>query len=392
MRVFRVVGRMVLRHRYLVLLYVVMLACFGFLMAGSVGGTAGSYVEARPTVAVIDRDGSAVSRAVAEVALSGGKQVELPDTAYALQDAAAKGLASYVLVIPEGYGDALVAAAREGGEPPALETVTSYQETSAVLMDERVRGCAQQIFALLSETDASVEEAVAWSEEARTSGTEVSLIETEATGIPVSYLVFMQFSTYALFGSVGILVASGLRSLGRDQAARQRLLVAPVGTAAWGAQVVLACLAVGVFVWAALGVLGMLWCRDDLAGVDANLVLLAQLPLLALALVGAAFGYLLWELGASSDVTHAAGNIGSMVLTFLGGTWVQQASMGAAVAAVGRATPVWWVVSALARVYEATALTTNLMTEVAASCGVVLLFAAAIAVAGAAIGQARSRA
>ena len=139
MRVFRVVGRMVLRHRYLVLLYVVMLACFGFLMAGSVGGTAGGYVEARPTVAVIDRDGSAVSHAVAEVALSGGEQVELPDTAHALQDAAAKDLASYVLVIPEGYGDALVAAAREGGEPPALETVTSYQEAAGVLMDQRVR-------------------------------------------------------------------------------------------------------------------------------------------------------------------------------------------------------------------------------------------------------------
>lgn len=391
MHVFRFAGRIILRHRVLILIYVGMIACLGFLMASSVGGRAEGYVEARPTVAAIDRDGSELSRAIAGAALAGGERVELPDTAYALQDAAAKGLASYVLVIPEGYGDALVAAAREGAAMPALETVTSYQETSAILMDQRVRAYAQQLFALLAQAGASVEEAVAWAGEARDARAEVDLIETETAGLPTGYLVFMQFSTYALFGGVGILVATGLRSLGREQPARQRLLAAPIGTAAWGAQVVLACAAVGAFVWVALGTLGLIWCQGDLAGVDPTLVLLAQLPLLALSLVGAAFGYLLWELGSNGEVVHAAGNIGSMLCTFLGGAWVQQASMGAAVAAVGRLTPIWWVVSALTRIYAAPAMSGALVAEVAGSCGLVLLFAAAIAVAGAAIGRARAK-
>ena len=391
MHVFRLTGRVILRHRVLILIYVGMIACLGFLMAPSVGVRAEGYVGARPTVAVIDRDGSELSRAIAEVARADGEQVELPDTAYALQDAAAKGLASYVLVIPEGYGDELTAAAREGAAMPALETVTSYQETSAILMDQRVRTYAQQLFALLAQADASTEEAVAWADEARDARAEVDLIETETTGLPTSSLVFMQFSTYALFGGVGILVATGLRSLGREQPTRQRLLAAPIGTAAWGAQVVLACVAVGVFVWAVLGALGLIWCRGDLAGVDPALVLLAQLPLLALSLVGAAFGYLLWELGSNGELVHAAGNIGSMLLTFLGGAWVQQASMGAVVAAVGRLTPIWWVVSALTRVYTAPAVSGALVAEVAGSCGLVLLFAVAIAVAGAAIGRARAR-
>lgn len=391
MHVFRLAGRVVLRHRLLILIYVGMIACLGFLMASSVGGRATSYVAARPTVAVIDRDGSELSRAIAEAALADGERVELPDTAYALQDAAAKGLASYVLVIPEGYGEKLMAAAREAGPMPALETVTSYRETSAILMDQRVRSYAQQLFALLSQTDATTGEAVAWTGEARGARAEVNLIETETTGLPTGYLVFMQFSTYALFGGVGILVATGLRSLGREQPTRQRLLAAPIGTAAWGAQVVLVCVAVGVFVWAVLGALGWLWCREDLTGVDPTLVLLAQLPLLALSLVGAAFGYLLWELGSGGEVVHAAGNIGSMVLTFLGGTWVQQANMGTVVAAVGRLTPIWWVVSALTRVYTAPAVSGALVAEVAGSCGLVLLFAVAIAVAGAAIGRARAR-
>lgn len=389
MHVFRLVGRVILRHRYLVLLYVGMLACLGFLMAASVGGASEGYEQTRPTVAVIDRDGSVVSHAIADVALEGGEEVTLPDTPYALQDAAAKDLASYVLLIPEGYGNALEAAARGEGEMPALETVTSYRETSAILMDERVRASAQQLYALLAETGAGAEEAVAWAAETGGARSEVSLIETETTGLPLSYLVYMQFSTYALLGGVGILVASGLTGLGRDRAARERVLVAPLRTASWGLQVMLACVFTGAFVWALLGALGWLFCRADLTGVDGELVLLAQLPLLALALVGSAFGYLLWELGSSSEAIHAAGNIGSMVMTFLGGTWIQQASMGTAVAAMGRLTPVWWVIDALGRVYVAPGMSGALVAEVLGACGLVLFFAVALAVAGVAVGRAR---
>ena len=79
-------------------------------------------------------------------------------------------------------------------------------------------------------------------------------------------------------------------------------------------------------------------------------------------------------------------------MTFLGGTWVSQASMGAAVTAVARLTPIWWVIHALSEVYAATETTGELVISVAAQTGLVLLFAAAIAVAGAAIARARARA
>ncbi len=83
------------------------------------------------------------------------------------------------------------------------------------------------------------------------------------------------------------------------------------------AQQALACLGIGTAVWAAMGVLGVLWCSGSLGGSDPMLIALAQVPLLALACVGAAYGYLLWGLGAKGDAVHAAGNMGSMVLTFL---------------------------------------------------------------------------
>ena len=62
-----------------------MLGAFGWLMASYVGTGSSSYEAARPTIAVIDRDGSAVSEALSDYAAEMGELVELPDTAYALQ-------------------------------------------------------------------------------------------------------------------------------------------------------------------------------------------------------------------------------------------------------------------------------------------------------------------
>lgn len=395
MQLFRLAGRVVLRHRGLLALYVVMLGAFGWLMASYVGTDSSAYEAARPTVAVVDRDGSVVSEALADYAAETGELVELPDTAYALQDAAAKDLANYVLVIPEGYGKELEAAARRGAEMPALECVVSYSDERGSLADQRVRAYVQQLYALLAETGLSVEEAVTCADQARASEgaqLEVGVIASgETTALPTDYLVFMQFSTYALFGGTAILIACGLRSLGRDQPVTARLLAAPVSDSARGAQLALACLGIGLAVWAAMGLLGTLWCAGSLMGSDVRIVLLAQVPLLALACVGAAYGYLLWGLGATGDLAHAAGNMGSMVLTFLGGTWVQQTSMGSAVTAVARLTPIWWVIHAMGAVYAADSLTGELVASVLAQSAIVALFAVAIAVAGTALARARAR-
>ena len=94
---------------------------------------------------------------------------------------------------------------------------------------------------------------------------------------------------------------------------------------------------------------------------------------------------------AGGVLAHAAGNMGSMVLTFLGGTWVQQANMAAAVTAVARLTPIWWVIHAMSAVYAADGLTGELVGSVLAQSAIVALFAVAIAVAGTALARARAR-
>ena len=62
----------------------------------------------------------------------------MEDTPIALQDAVAKGQSGYVVIVPEGFGQALMDAAATGGDVPELETVYSYYSLEGNLMDQEV--------------------------------------------------------------------------------------------------------------------------------------------------------------------------------------------------------------------------------------------------------------
>ena len=157
MQVFRIALRLIRNSWPLFAIYVLALSVMGVLMGESVGyveSDGGGFQEELPRAAVIDRDGSEVSQALEAFVRSESTYVELEDSTYALQDAAARDVASYVLVIPEGWGEDMLAAAREGTDAPALETIVSYSGADGTLMDERVRGWAQELYALAAASDA----------------------------------------------------------------------------------------------------------------------------------------------------------------------------------------------------------------------------------------------
>ena len=99
---------------------------------------------------VVDRDGSELSAALKDFALKDAVEVHVEDSTFALQDAAAKDLASYVLIIPEGFQEGLVEAAHSGADAPTLETVVSYQGARGALMDQRVKAYVQSLYGFAS--------------------------------------------------------------------------------------------------------------------------------------------------------------------------------------------------------------------------------------------------
>ena len=123
-------------HRVLLFMYVVIFSITGVLIGfGSGESTVGSWHQQKTRVAVIDRDGSPLSSALKEQLLSDNDAQELADDRRAIQDAVAKDSCSYVLVIPQGWGEGLMSAAARGADAPDLETYVSYRSGTGSLVD-----------------------------------------------------------------------------------------------------------------------------------------------------------------------------------------------------------------------------------------------------------------
>lgn len=378
MQVFRIAISLIKSHRITFIIYVLVFSFMAFLMGMSIGGSAtGEYETVRPAVAVIDRDGSEVSRALVGYLDDLGEPVEIEDSTYALQDAAARDLASYVLVIPAGYGEDLLAAARAARPAPALGCQVSYMGAQGALIDERVRAWAQLVYAFAAVSDAPASELLSWVDAAQTERAQVEVARIEQKSLPLSYLGYAQFATYPLFGGVAVIVVAGLASL-RDADVCARVMASGIARSSFARQIGLAIVAASAVVWLVNALLGLVLFGGDLTGVAPAYVALALMVLFALALVGASFGFLIWQLGASTEVAHAAANIFAMVVTFLGGAWVSIDQMGAAVRTAAQFTPAYWVIRALGAIYSATDLTPELVRTVFTNAGVTVLFALAI--------------
>ena len=105
MTTFRTYLRIFLSHRVYIAIYLVMLSLVGVFIGLSASPAAtGEYRETSANVAVIDRDGSELSSALARRVLAGNNQVDVADERRAIQDSVARDRVSYLLVIPRGGG------------------------------------------------------------------------------------------------------------------------------------------------------------------------------------------------------------------------------------------------------------------------------------------------
>ena len=151
MSTFKTSLKIMAAHRSYVLVYLVALSLLGLNVGAARTEDASSQVkEATTSVAVIDRDGSTISRGVKDYVESAGKAQPLEDSRQAIQNATAQNRISYILIIPAGYGKQFQQAAREGAEPPRMDTVIGYESASGALMNVRSDSYAGQVADYLS--------------------------------------------------------------------------------------------------------------------------------------------------------------------------------------------------------------------------------------------------
>lgn len=380
--------RIIWGHRVYLAIYLVALSFMAvFVAMGSAPDY--SHEEAssvRPQVAVIDRDHSAVSAGIEAFVAGRGDLVPLADTERALQDAAAEDRVVYTLIVPAGYGEALMEAAYAGDEAPLLQTVVSYSGASGFLMDVQVVGYLQAIYGFASTLGSSQEEAVALAAEATAQDARAGIARTQDGPPAARFYVYLTFSTYPLFASVTVCIALLMKAL-NDRAIRQRTLVAPTRSAARSAQILLACVVLGLVAWAWVMVLGTACFGLPMLQEDPLRLLVSAANLLAYALFSVSVGFLLGQLGTREQAANMIANVGGLVLSFLGGAWISMSLLPQSVVAVARFTPAYWMVEGVnAMLVQQAGLAAGL-----ADAGITALFAVAVGAAALAVGRARMR-
>lgn len=376
MRACRYALEIVAKHPIYLIIYVGFLSLMGlFVTSGLYPPTASDeYESAEIPFAVIDRDRSDLSHSVAAFLAEQGPSVEVPDELQACQDAVATGEVRYLLIVPEGYEESFLRAAREGTAAPRLETVFSFESMGATLVDTQVSQYLQLVRATAALQPAADAEAVVAQAEAASEKT-ATIREVAAPG-EVSgceaFIFYLQWSAYPLTVAVVVSVGILMGAFNRTDV-RRRVSVSPASGLSMGLQKALAGLVVALGVCAVIVGIGLVFFGDAAAALPAGGLASVLGLVLAFLLVPLAIAFLLGQLGCGENVSNTVGNIVGMVLTFLGGVWVSTDLMPEVVRTASMFTPVHWLGTGLSA-----AAVSAPADEVLLCMGVMVLFAAAI--------------
>ena len=374
MSTFKTSLKIVAAHRKYVLIYLVVLSLLGLSVGAARTEDASNQVkEATASVAVIDRDGSTISRGVKDYVESVGEVQPLEDSKQAIQDATAQNRISYILIIPAGYGKQLQQTAHEGAEPPRMDTVIGYESASGALMNVRTDSYAGQVADYLSTLTDDPAHAVALARETMNHSAPAERIAQDAKPLPHSLVVYTMFSFYPIMAFAIVAISTLMTSLGR-RSVHSRLIAAPVSSRSRSLGTIGACLMIGLVGWLwifGLGVVGA--------------------ALGAYMLVAVSLGFLLGQVGLGQNAASAVANIGGLAMSFLSGAWVSTEWLPDAVVQVAKFTPGYWAAQAISGAYDATSMSADVIRPLLVDCGICALFAVAVLSVAMAVGRTRAR-
>lgn len=395
MSTFRSALRVAWRHPVYLVSYLAMLSLMsvlvGRLVADQAAAAPSSYEPVRASVAVVDEDGSDLSRAL--VSWAGGR-FELVETngAQEVQDALARSLVDCVLVLPQGFGQELLDAARTGDDLPNVQaTYGADVQTGVLAAQEASQWVSLAGSAAVLEPGAGAGAVGELATQAMGQRADVATLTNADAGdvrTTAGATTYFNFSAYPIMSSVVVTVGLVL-SVFSESEVRRRQGCAPVSPARLDASLLGGCLVLALGAWAWTSVLGLAVFADELSDVPAANLALLLVVQLAISLTPLSLAFTLSRLGLREQGLNAAGNIGGMVLTFLGGAWVPLSLMSEEVRTVAHFVPTYWVSDAVTTLLGASALTASDLARVGTDIGVATLFAVAIAALGLALSRAR---
>lgn len=398
MSTFRAALRVAAAHPLYVVIYTVFVSLMGAFIALSMGtstpGATTAYEPYPATVAIVDRDGSDVSRAFVDHMAGRYDLIDVADDPAELQDGVATGRVHCVFVIPSGFGRDLVKAARDGRELPAVEEAYGVStQASALAGVEAQRWASLAGSAAAMHPDADQATVALLANDAAKSRAQVKIRSknAQAWGAADQLGQYLRFGTYAVTSSVIVCVGMVLTAMS-DPDLRRRLEAGPQTSRSRALATFAACAVLTLVVSAVSAAVGLVVLWGPVSTLPTWQVTLAFAANLAFATVPLAIAFLCTQLGAREQVLNAVGNVLGMVMSFMGGAWVPLSIMGSGVVAAAHLVPTFWTNDAITTVLDAAVPTPAVVGAYLTGVGVTLLFAVAFASAGLALARTRLRA
>ena len=398
MSTFRAALRVALAHPLYLVVYTVFVSLMGAFIALSMGTStpdaATTYEPYPATVAIVDRDGSDVSRVFVEHMASRYDLADVADDPAELQDGVATGRVDCVFVVPSGFGRDLVEAALGGRELPAVEEAYGVStQASALAGVEAQRWASLAGSAAAMHADADQATIALLANDAAESRAQVKIrsMNAQAWGAADQLGQYLRFGTYAVTSSVIVCVGMVLTAMS-DPDLHRRLEAGPQASRSRALATLAACAVLTLAVSAVSAAVGLVALWGPVSTLPTWQVALSFAANLAFAAVPLAIAFLCTQLGAREQILNAVGNVLGMVMSFMGGAWVPLSIMGAGVVAAAHLVPTFWTNDAITTVLDAASPTSAVMGAYLADVGVTLLFAVAFASAGLALARTRSRA
>jgi ABC-2 type transport system permease protein len=408
MSTFKIALQIIWKHRLYLFIYIIGLGMIALISGFAQFSTSLSsadkvsdFVETRPTVAIIDRDGGDLGKGLADyLAVSSGIK-SLNDTTESLQKAVATNEVDYIAIIPHGYTADFEKAVESGSEPPPIETVVSYTSGNGSMAQMQTNGYFGSVRTALlgglgddglagavDHTVASAKDSVAPISVAAAVD-DSSSYSAAKNGIGFT----LKFASYPLFTGMTLCVALIIGVFSSAET-RRRMLASPLQQVSGSLQQILACCLVGIvtFVLYFCGAIGVIAIGGgDLGELGTPALTMTFVSMFMYMIMSIACGYLLGQLGFSTAGANGFANVVGLAIMFLSGAALDPTLMTDTMQNLGKLTPGWWYCVSLDNAFgigTATDIGTN-VSGWANGLGVVAAFALALMCIGLAVGRFR---
>lgn len=387
MPIFKISLKIVSGHRLYVIIYLVLMSSLGLVMGlANSQGTSTTLAEWTPTVAVVDRDRSELSRGLTDYVASEGELQDLEDTKRAMQDAVASDRINYILVIPEGFEGRMLAAFDASAAPagsadetvnvPQVETAVSFSSAKGAFMDVRVNAFLDQVSDHLRLGDSpadSISSAVA----ASSMSAPTTLLDPQKDSPSDGLVIYTRFSLYPIFAFIVTTVMSVMIALNR-RSVHMRLAVSPATSRSTNLALLGANGTVGLIAWVWVMGLALVFFAPLSTATGVAKTGIVSLALLAYSAVAVSVAYLLGQLGWSENAANGFANLAGMLLSFLGGAWVDIDLLPEGIVTAARFTPGYWATKCIDDTLGAATVSWSALPSLLAPVGICSLFAVAI--------------